>query len=54
MVAGKVLMDRHAPAALLDTAQRIVRVHRGFLNVQSMPGKTCFQVVLPLQQTGAY
>jgi signal transduction histidine kinase len=38
----------------LDTAQRIVRVHRGFLNVQSVPGKTCFQVVLPLQQTGAY
>jgi signal transduction histidine kinase len=38
----------------LDTAQRIVRVHRGFLNVQSAPGKTCFQVILPLQQTGAY
>jgi signal transduction histidine kinase len=38
----------------LDTAQRIVRMHRGFLTVQSVPGKTCFQVGLPLQQTGAY
>jgi len=38
----------------LDTAQRIVRMHRGYLAVQSMPGKTCFQVALPLQQTGAY
>jgi signal transduction histidine kinase len=38
----------------LDTAQRIVRMHRGFLTVESAPGKTCFQVGLPLQQTGAY
>ena len=38
----------------LDTAQRIVRMHRGFLTVESAPGRTCFQVVLPLQQTGAY
>ncbi|HEX6496573.1 MAG TPA: ATP-binding protein [Acidobacteriaceae bacterium] len=38
----------------LDTAQRIVRMHRGYLTVESMPGKTCFQVALPLQQTGAY
>ena len=38
----------------LDTAQRIVRMHRGFLTVESVPGKTCFQVALPLQQTGAY
>ncbi len=38
----------------LDTAQRIVRMHRGFFNLQSAPGKTCFQVVLPLQQTDAY
>ncbi len=38
----------------LDTAQRIVRMHRGYLFVQSVPGKTCFQVGLPLQQTGAY
>ena len=38
----------------LDTAQRIVRMHRGYLTVLSTPGKTCFQVGLPLQQTGAY
>jgi signal transduction histidine kinase len=38
----------------LDTAQRIVRLHRGFLTVESNPGDTCFQVRLPLQQTGAY
>jgi signal transduction histidine kinase len=38
----------------LDTAQRIVRMHRGFLAVESVPGRTCFQVGLPLQQTGAY
>jgi signal transduction histidine kinase len=38
----------------LDTAQRIVRMHRGFLTVESAPGRTCFQVGLPLQQTGAY
>lgn len=38
----------------LDTAQRIVRMHRGYLVVLSVPGKTCFQVGLPLQQTGAY
>jgi signal transduction histidine kinase len=38
----------------LDTAQRIVRMHRGYLVVQSVPGKTCFQVALPLEQTGAY
>ena len=38
----------------LDTALRIVRMHRGFLTVESAPGRTCFQVGLPLQQTGAY
>jgi signal transduction histidine kinase len=38
----------------LDTAQRVVRMHRGFLTVQSRPGRTCFQVRLPIQQTGAY
>jgi signal transduction histidine kinase len=38
----------------LDTAQRIVRMHRGYLTVLSSPGRTCFQVGLPLQQTGAY
>jgi signal transduction histidine kinase len=38
----------------LDAAQRIVRMHRGYLVVLSVPGKTCFQVGLPMQQTGAY
>ena len=44
----------HGLGLSLDTAQRIVRMHRGFLTVASMPGRTCFQVALPLQQTGAY
>ncbi len=38
----------------LDTAQRIVRMHRGFINVESRPGRTCFQVRLPLHQPDAY
>ena len=38
----------------LDVANRIVRMHRGFLTVQSKPGSTCFQVRLPLQQVQAY
>jgi signal transduction histidine kinase len=38
----------------LDTAQRIVRMHRGFLTVESEPGCTCFQVRMPLQQLEAY
>lgn len=38
----------------LDTAQRIVARHSGFLTVQSRPGETCFQVRLPLNQAGAY
>ena len=32
----------------LDTAQRIVRKHRGSIQVRSKPGDTCFQVLLPL------
>jgi len=32
----------------LDTVQRIVRKHRGNINVNSKPGDTCFQVLLPL------
>ncbi len=32
----------------LDTAQRIVRRHRGFIHVESKPGETCFQVRLPI------
>jgi signal transduction histidine kinase len=38
----------------LDTVMRIVRKHRGFVQVQSAPGATCFQVRLPLQQLQAY
>jgi signal transduction histidine kinase len=38
----------------LDTANRVVRMHRGYITVQSKPGKTCFQVRLPLQQLQAY
>ena len=38
----------------LDTAQRIVSRHSGFLNVESRPGCTCFQVRLPLDQAEAY
>jgi signal transduction histidine kinase len=32
----------------LDTVQRIVRKHRGTIQVTSKPGDTCFQVFLPL------
>ncbi|MEO6803275.1 MAG: ATP-binding protein [Granulicella sp.] len=38
----------------LDTAQRIVNKHSGFLNVESKPGATCFQVRLPFEQAQAY
>jgi signal transduction histidine kinase len=38
----------------LDTAQRIVSKHSGFLTVESKPGETCFQVRLPLDQAQAY
>ena len=38
----------------LDTAQRIVSRHSGFLTVESKPGATCFQVRLPLDQAQAY
>ena len=38
----------------LDTAQRIVSRHSGFLTVASVPGSTCFQVRLPLDQAQAY
>ncbi|HEV2709848.1 MAG TPA: ATP-binding protein [Edaphobacter sp.] len=38
----------------LDTAQRIVSRHSGFLTVESTPGATCFQVRLPLDQAQAY
>jgi len=38
----------------LDTAQRIVSRHSGFLTVESKPGATCFQVRLPFDQAEAY
>jgi len=38
----------------LDTAQRIVNKHSGYLSVESKPGSTCFQVRLPLNQAQAY
>jgi signal transduction histidine kinase len=38
----------------LDVVMRIVRKHRGFVQVQSAPEATCFQVRLPLQQLQAY
>jgi signal transduction histidine kinase len=38
----------------LDTAQRIVSKHSGFLRVESQPGNTCFQVRLPLDRAEAY
>jgi signal transduction histidine kinase len=38
----------------LDTVNRIIRKHRGYVTVQSSPGATCFQVRLPVQQLQAY
>ena len=38
----------------LDTAQRIVTKHSGYIQVESRPDATCFQVRLPLDQAGAY
>jgi len=38
----------------LDTAQRIVRQHRGYIHVQSEPGNTCFEVRLPIEPLQAY
>ncbi len=38
----------------LDTAMRIVRMHRGFLTVESLPGATCFQVRMPIKRLEAY
>ncbi|WP_254062470.1 sensor histidine kinase [Acidobacterium sp. S8] len=38
----------------LDTVQRIVRKHRGYVRVQSEPGATCFQIRLPIEQLQAY
>ena len=38
----------------LDTAQRIVSRHSGFLTVEESPSGSCFQVRLPLEQAEAY
>ena len=38
----------------LDTVQRIVSKHAGFVSVQSKPGETCFQIRLPLDPAQAY
>ena len=38
----------------LDAAHRIVTRYHGFIEVQSKPGATCFQVRIPLEQAGAY
>jgi len=37
----------------LDTAQRIVKKHRGNIHVKSKPGDTCFQIWLPLAEAAA-
>ena len=44
----------HALGLGLDNAMRIVRKHRGHLDVRSEPGHTCFRVRLPLKQFEAY
>jgi signal transduction histidine kinase len=38
----------------LDTAMRIIHMHRGMLGVKSEPGDTCFKVRLPFEQFQAY
>ena len=39
----------------LDMAQRIVRQHRGYIQLsESKPGKTCFEVRLPIETLQAY
>jgi signal transduction histidine kinase len=37
----------------LDTVQRIIKKHRGNIQVHSAPGKTCFEVWLPLAEASA-
>ncbi len=38
----------------LDTVQRTVHKHRGYVGVESTPEATCFQVRLPIEQVQAY
>lgn len=37
----------------LDTVQRIVKKHRGSIQVESKPGNSCFQIWLPASQAAA-
>ena len=37
----------------LDTVQRIVKKHRGNIQVNSKPGDTCFQIWLPVAEASA-
>ena len=41
MIAGKVLMDRHAPADLVDTAQRGYDESKALLRTLAWQGQTC-------------
>ncbi|MGD0442895.1 MAG: ATP-binding protein [Edaphobacter sp.] len=38
----------------LDSVQRIINKHSGFVTVESKPGATCFQIRLPLDLAQAY
>jgi signal transduction histidine kinase len=38
----------------LDSVNRIVSKHNGFVTVESKPGSTCFQVRLPMERAEAY
>lgn len=38
----------------LDTVNRILSRYRGFIDLQSKPGSTCFQIRIPWRQAGAY
>jgi signal transduction histidine kinase len=38
----------------LDTVQRIVNMHSGYVSVETKPGATCFQIRLPLDRVQAY
>ena len=37
----------------LDTVQRIVKKHRGTIQINSKPGDTCFKIWLPLAEAQA-
>jgi len=38
----------------LDSVNRIVAMHNGTVGVESSPGRTCFQVRLPIERVSAY